>query len=183
MTIFPFRRALNNRRAFFDFGVVSGQIRYMYAGETTKHPVWNKDIKPALLDGCFVAHPAAMIRKDVLLKNAVCWDESFSPCEDYKLWADLMDKTLFRNLDGVLLEYRDAPCNTTHEQHEKMREKSIRVRHIVSARHAWVKQWQKISKRYCLFGIPLLKTVSTRKKTTFYLFSFIPFFKIKKAEG
>lgn len=163
-----------------DVGVVSGQIRYMYGGETTRHPVWNKEIKPTLLYDCLIAHPAAMIRKDVLLKNAIGWDERYSPCEDYKLWADLMDKTLFHNIDGVLLEYRDDPNNTTHMQHEKMQEKSIRVRHIVATRHAWVKSWEKVSKRYRLFGIPVLKTVSSRKKTTFYLFSLIPFFKIKR---
>ena len=91
-----------------------------------------------------------------------------------------MDKTLFHNIDGVLLEYRDDPRNTTHVQHEKMQEKSIRVRYIVSTRHAWVKSWEKVSTQYRLFGIPVLKIVSSCKKTTLYLFDFIPFFKIKR---
>ena len=175
-----FEQQVNFLDAHKDIGVVSGQIHYMHCKETTKHPVRNKEIKPALLLGCLIAHPAAMIRKNILLKNGINWDENYSPCEDYKLWADLIDKTLFHNIDGILLEYRDAPNNTTHLQQEKMQEKSCQIQHIISKCHAWIKQWETVQKRYCLFGVPLLKTVSSRKKMTFYLFSFIPFFKIKK---
>lgn len=163
-----------------DVGVVSGQLHSMHSGAVSKHPVTNKEIKAALLlQGCVIAHPAAMIRKSVLVESHVQWDENYSPCEDYKLWIDLIDKTQFRNIDTVLLEYRDSENNTTHRQSEKMDEKAREIKYAAQQKYGWLLTDCPIQKRVYLLGIPVLKTVRTEKAMTVFLFEFLPVLKIK----
>ena len=163
-----------------DVGVVSGMLHCMHSGIVSAHPVSNEDIKAALLiQGCVIAHPASMIRKKVLTGNGIRWDENFSPCEDYKLWIDLIDKTLFHNIDAVLLDYRDSEDNTTHKQNEKMEEKARRIKSDAQKKHDWILEecvWQK---RVYLLGIPFFKIVRTKKTTSFFLFDVIPVLKTK----
>jgi hypothetical protein len=56
-------------------GVVSANIHYSDKKHPTKHPDMNTiqtEIKTALINEyCYVAHPCAMIRKSVLIDNAV----------------------------------------------------------------------------------------------------------------
>lgn len=85
-----------------------------------RHPENDADIKSKLAEGCYVAHPAAMIRKDVLIENNIFYKEEFSPAEDYKLWIDLMDVTDFYNIQEYLLKYRTFENNTSVLQKEKM---------------------------------------------------------------
>ena len=51
-----------------------------------------------LCHGCYVAHPAAMICKKVMIENNIFYKEEYSPAEDYKLWIDLMQVTNFYNI-------------------------------------------------------------------------------------
>ena len=166
-----------------DVGVVSGLLHCMCSGVTSTHPVSNQDIKAALLlQGCVIAHPAAMIRKSVLVKNNIRWDERFSPCEDYKLWIDLIDKTLFHNIDAVLLEYRDSENNTTHRQNEKMDEKARQIKSEARKKYDWILENCPVQKSVSLLGVPVLKIVKSEKTTKVLLFGFLPVFKIKQKQ-
>lgn len=163
-----------------DVGVVSGQIHSMYSGVTSKHPVSSREIKAALLlQGCVIAYPTVMMRKSVLVDNNIRFDEKASPCEDYKLWIDLIDKTQFYNIDAVLMEYRDRIDNVSHRQSEKMDEKARQIQYEARQKHAWILNDCPLQKRIYLFGIPLLKIIRTEKVLTVLLFEFLPVLKIK----
>lgn len=167
-----------------DCGVVSGQLHAMHSGIVSRHPVSNMEIKRALaVKGCVAAHPAAMIRKKLLVENGIGWDKAFSPCEDYKLWADLIDKCLFHNIDAVLLEYRDDAGNTSHRQCEKMDEKARQIQFEIRTKHGWLMSSVVIEKRFFLFGLLLLKTVVAPKRIKMMLFGFLPLLNIKIKEG
>lgn len=163
-------------------GVVGGQIRSICSGALSCYPLRSADIKTAMLaQECVLMHPTCMIRKKVLLENNVCWDEKFSPCEDYKMWADLIDKTMFHNIDEILLEYRDDVSNTTHKQNEKMQEMTMRIRSILRKEHGWILEsdYNCVKKRFYLLGIPVFKLLKTGRKTRGYLFEILPVFCIK----
>ena len=163
-----------------DVGVVSGQIHSMYSGVTSKHPVSSREIKAALLlQGCVIAYPTVMMRKSVLIDNNIRFDENASPCEDYKLWIDLIDKTQFYNIDAVLMEYRDRPDNVSHRQSEKMDEKARQIQYEARQKYGWLLADCPVQKRIYLFGVPVLKTVQTEKAMTVFLFEFLPVMKIK----
>ena len=163
-----------------DVGVVSGQLHSMHSGAVSKHPVTNKEIKAALLlQGCVIAYPAVMMRKSVLIENNIRFDENASPCEDYKLWIDLIDKTLFHNIGSVVMEYRDRADNVSHRQSEKMDEKAREIKYAAQRKYDWLLKECSVQRRIYLFGIPVLKTVRTEKAMTVFLFEFLPVLKIK----
>ncbi len=167
-----------------DIGVVSASI--IMNQKAHNFPQSDIKIKIALMHDCALKHPAAMIRKEVLLKNNIFYEEEFSPAEDYMLWCRLIKVTKFHNLPDVLLEYRNHKNNTSHNQQEKMRQKTFQIWSFVRKEYPWLyqaylEQGIDIVK---LFGIPLLKIKKNDKKTKVFLFNFIPILKIiKKQEG
>ena len=64
------------------------------------------DLKAQMLFGNCIAHPTAMIRKDVLSLNHITYDESYRHSQDYRLWEQLMPFGKFAKLKDVLLNYR-----------------------------------------------------------------------------
>lgn len=70
--------------------------------------IFRKDVDirgQMLLDSGFV-HPSVIIRKEILDKNMIRYDENFRTAQDYKLWLDLSPYGEFANLKEVLLHYR-----------------------------------------------------------------------------
>ena len=128
---------------------------------------------------CAIMHTTAMIRKSVLIDNDIQYEEQYTPAEDYRLWARLMDVTFFYNIQEVLVEYRYSADNTSHLQHKKMSiaHESIKLQ-ICDKHPAYRKEYERNIRRIRirLFGkIPFIKI----KNKKVLLFDFIPLFKIK----
>ncbi len=162
-----------------EVGVVSGSIKTLVSNKVITKPADNLAIKVNLVRGCAVVHTAAMIRKSVLLHHHIRYEENFSPCEDYMLWARLIDKTMFHNLPEVLVYYRDAEGNTSHLQRDKMIDKDRLIRDVIYRNHPYLSTLRVNTIR--LFGvITLFKIFYTSNKTTYKLFGIIPLFDIKQ---
>lgn len=58
-----------------------------------------------ILESC-IAHPTAMIRREVLSKNHITYDENYRHSQDYRLWEQLMMYGKFAKLKEILLRYR-----------------------------------------------------------------------------
>lgn len=144
-----------------------------------KNPEYDTDIKIRLTDVCAIMHTTAMLRKSILKDHLIEYEEEYSPAEDYRLWGRLMEHTHFHNLQEVLVEYRCAPNNTSHNQSKKMQisHESIKIQicnKFPAYRRAFDKNIRRI--RIRLFGkIPIFKI----KKQWILLFDFIPLLKIK----
>lgn len=163
-----------------DIGVVSSNFVEYYSKKTTNYPINNIDIKSELVNrGCVVCHPAAMIRRNILVDNNICWEDEYSPCEDYMLWAKLVGKTMFYNIKEPLLRYRDHLSNTTHIKQEKMSDKSELIKNYT------LKEYPNYVNRninYSLFGfIPLLRIKKYGNKTKYLLFGFLPIVSSKRS--
>ena len=132
---------------------------------------------------CVVTHPATMIRKCALKECR--YNAFYSPCEDYKLWCDLIDKIEFANLDEVMIEYRDF--ENTSSKNEKLMQMITRL--IVQENK------QKYPNLYnanydtnsanketiiSLFGIPILRVVKNDKIIRVKLFKKLQIFKITR---
>jgi glycosyltransferase involved in cell wall biosynthesis len=110
-------------------GVVSGLMEYF--GEKNyirQYPEYDADIKMYMTDNCSVSHTASMMRKSVLDENDIRYESYFSPGEDYRLFARLMEHTLFYNMQIPLVRYRFFAGQTTHTQAAKM----ARAHHFIS---------------------------------------------------
>lgn len=115
-------------------GVVSSWYQKMYGKRNLvrKRPETNAEIVAAMSEGCAVIHPAAMIRKSVLNQFHIRYEPEFSPAEDYALFARLIGKTEFYNLQEVLLLYRNFNGNTSHKKRQQMRENDAKIKALIA---------------------------------------------------
>ena len=133
-----------------------------------------------------------MIRKSVLEKSGVRYNEEWSPCEDRMLFLDLLPHTCFHNLDDIVLKYVWTGDNTTLRQWQKMYDLPPMI--VVNARTKfpmYYDEWKwnnrtKINtpwiKKIKLFGfIPLIKIKQRGGDKKVYLFNKIVLAKIKKS--
>lgn len=164
-----------------DVGVVSSWLMFFGKDNNVwKTPEYHADICMMLCDNCYIAHTAAMIRKSVLQENNIEYEGFYSPAEDYRLWARLMDVTYFYNIQEVLVKYRWNMENTSYKQSYKTEVGRRAIQMYIRDRHPGLyeefkKNNPNTSFRLRLFGIPLVKI----KNNKIYLFEMIPLFTIK----
>ena len=148
-------------------GVVSGWLEYF--GHDTciwRTPENDFDIKVGLTANCSLAHTAAMMRKSVLIDNNIEYESFYSPAEDYRLWARLMDVTKFHNLQTVLVKYRCFDKNTSVTLANKMEAARTAISLELRNKYpAYYQEYVKYSANGTIFRLRL--------------FGFIPFFKVK----
>lgn len=162
-------------------GVVSGWLQYFGDNNSVwKTPEHDTDIRVMMCDSCYVAHTAAMIRKNILIDNNIEYEEFYTPAEDYQLWARLMDVAHFYNIPDVLVKYRWNGNNTSCHQNDarEIARRAIYTR-VRDLHPGLYNEFKKMSPntmfRLRLFGIPLIKI----KRNKVYLFEFIPVFNIR----
>lgn len=64
------------------------------------------EVYTSLFYGNLIVHPSVMIRKNVLIKNNIFYDERFLCSQDYELWSRLKEFGKFHILNDVCLLYR-----------------------------------------------------------------------------
>lgn len=89
-------------------------------GEDIKERPWllstaDKTIKTELLFSSCFAHPTVMIKKELIVKNKLFYDEKFLHAEDFELWTRMAEYTKFANLKRALLKYRIINDSITRE--------------------------------------------------------------------
>lgn len=66
----------------------------------------NEEIKAYLMLNSSFAHPSVIIRKNILLRNNIFYDENYKQSQDYRLWEQLYNFGKYKNLEERLLKYR-----------------------------------------------------------------------------
>ena len=160
-----------------EIGVVSSNIKIKETNKVSNYPTSNRQIKQKLIEGrCVVLHTAAMIRKSVLTDNNIKYEQAYSPCEDYMLWARLLGKTMFYNFKEPLVLYRDHENNTSHKFSEKMSDKSNMINNFLIKEYPY---FANSNYTIYIFGfLPLIKKKTSGNKVKYLLFGVIPIFKI-----
>lgn len=149
-------------------GVVSGLMEYF--GDKNyirQYPEYDVDIKMWMTDNCAVSHTASMMRKSVLVDNGIEYEEYYTPSEDYRLFARLMEHTKFHNIQTPLVRYRFFAGQTTHVMADRM----ARMHDTIQL---------EFRNKFWAYEVAYKKYVSKRTTFRFYLFGFIPLFKVKK---
>jgi len=80
-------------------------------GEDIKEKPWllssaDKTIKTELLFSSCFAHPTVMIRRELIVKNKLFYNEEFLHAEDFELWTRMVGYAKFANVKRALLKYR-----------------------------------------------------------------------------
>jgi hypothetical protein len=61
-----------------------------------------------------IAHSSVMIRREILLKHDLFYNNEFRTSQDYDLWCRLVSVTKFYRLDEAYLYYRKATDSVFH---------------------------------------------------------------------
>jgi glycosyltransferase involved in cell wall biosynthesis len=88
-----------------------------------------EEIRELLLQANCLAHPAVMMRRDVVLA-AGGYRPAFTACEDYDLWLRLSEHHELSNLQEPLLRYR------SHEDQSSVQKRPVRLLQALAAQHA-----------------------------------------------
>ena len=112
------------------------------------YPLTARESEEMLWFGCPVAHPAVMMRRDVVVEIGG-YRDFFAHCEDYDLWLRISQRAPIRNLDKVVLKYR------VHQDSVSSSKRSEQLLGTYFAQAAWlmrrrgepdpVHQWDKPS--------------------------------------
>lgn len=151
-------------------GVVGSWHGFTNRDKVFKRPVTNKEQKYGIFFECPLHHPATMIRKNVLTKYNIRYREDYFPAEDFKLWADLYDKTEFYNIPEVLFIYRNDYRNTTSNQEELLHNQVNKV--FYDLKISFPEQY-----KIALIRKKLLKHLKIVAKPIQYILSFFALFK------
>lgn len=156
-----------------EVGVVGGGIELMANKKKEFLPTKSVDIKIRLMLKYAIMHPTSMIRKSILQENQISYNALYSPCEDYKLHCDLIDKTEFANLDEVMLHYRNY--ENTSESNSTAMDRIANA--IISENKTKYPELFNIAlnlsseiTRICIFGVPFLKIIKIYNKKHYLLF-------------
>lgn len=76
-------------------------------------------------------HPSVMIKSKIINKNQPLYNENFSPCEDYHLWASLIQENIIINSNKILVNYRSHENNYSKVALYSQKEKNILIRKYV----------------------------------------------------
>lgn len=101
-----------------DYGLISSYYESFRVGffgikkRVRKLPLNDKQIKVNLLFFNVICCPSAMIRKNVIIKNNLFFDEKLRMSEDFDLWKKISKVSKIANIGEVLLRYRKHPNNT-----------------------------------------------------------------------
>lgn len=162
-------------------GVVGCWIERFPNTKIVRLPQNNSSIEQYLMQGCAIAHTAAVIRKNILPTKP--YEKQFTPAEDYALWCRLIGQTQFYNIPKVLMKYRWHDNNTSKIQSQKMKKATRIIRNRVRTKHPeiWNDVCQKAphSIRLKLFGfIPIGKFIQSGN-TPCKILKYLPFIKTK----
>jgi glycosyltransferase involved in cell wall biosynthesis len=117
-----------------DYGIVGSFTETIANGDNSQlweYPVEDNDIRIYTIVNSPFVHPAVMIRKDVLERNHLTYIPTFEPCEDYKLWVDLLKVSKGKNIAEPLLYYRLHEAQTISLKRDALIKNSNKVRQEV----------------------------------------------------
>ena len=164
-------------------GVVSGLIQlFGEKDEVWKQPEYDIDIKIAMTENCVIAHTASMLRRNILVQNNIRYEDYYTPAEDYRLFARLMEYTHFYNLQNVLVKYRWFNENTSNVQKKRMLQMHDEIQlDLVNKFPEYRRVWLRSVSRQTVFKVMLFDFIPLIKirRQWVYLFGIIPLLKIK----
>lgn len=166
-----------------DVGVVGTWCQCIVHNVKWNSLTQHEDIERDLFFGCTIKHPAAMLRKSVLVQHGIRYEEYYSPSEDYALWCRLIGKTRFAVIAEELFLYRDHDTRTSCRQAKKMAQAIIKVHEFVRADHPLL--WRRAQihstslKKIKVFGIPFFYIYEKENMQWCRLWDIIPLYSIK----
>jgi len=71
-----------------------------------------------------IAQSSVMVRRDIIVRNGLCYRQDHVPAEDYNLWTELSRFTRMCRLPDILIYYRVLPGSAFHTKRKYALDKS-----------------------------------------------------------
>lgn len=115
-----------------DYGLVGGYMQLHPSGTVVRVPTSDEELKATMLFHNPFVHPAVMIRKSILIRHQLTYDESLFAAEDEGLWFRIAQYCKIANLPEVLVKYRvhDQQVSTVRKTQQQNTSRQIKVRKI-----------------------------------------------------
>jgi len=112
-----------------DVACCGGWIRSFGTGpaQTQSFPSGAENLKAFSLFYTPFAHPTVLFRREWFSREALRYDGSFYPTEDYELWSRVLQKFPCDNLSQVLIDYRVHENSMTGGEWPEMDAQTIRI--------------------------------------------------------
>ncbi len=112
-------------------GVVVSGTAYKILGTDTiiKMPLTYEEAKVVSIMQVPVAHPTVIMRRSVLNKYHLLYNEELEPAEDYDLWTRILEIGRIENLRDVLLLYRRHTAQESITKYNRLIEAAISIRY------------------------------------------------------
>ncbi|MDE6810508.1 MAG: glycosyltransferase, partial [Muribaculaceae bacterium] len=115
--------------------IASSALAYEWDGDNVVGKVYRPTTPQSIKEYIFTSspfiHPLLIIRRDILEKYSIKYDESFRVSQDYKLAADLIEIGTIANIDDYLLKYRISRTQISNRkgleqvENDKLRRRKI----------------------------------------------------------
>lgn len=98
-----------------------------------EYPLTHEAIQVKLLTGTPLAHPSVMMRKSILEKYDLYYNETYTVSQDYELWYRASKSTRLANISRPLLKYRihSQQVSETKKQNQRLLADAIREKQLV----------------------------------------------------
>ena len=164
-----------------EVGVVGGGIELMSSKRQEFCPAKSEDIKLRLMHKFSIMHPTSMMRSSLFKENKLYYKAFYSPCEDYKLHCDLIERTEFANLNEIMLYYRNYE-NTSEQSSAKMDKITEAIISENQQKYPELFELARLLRmssetKIDILGLPLFKITYNYPYTKLYFLA-IPLFKI-----
>jgi glycosyltransferase involved in cell wall biosynthesis len=98
-------------------------------------PETDKDIFTRFfIHGNSIAHPSVMMRKNIIEKHRISYNQSLEPAEDYDMWIRISEVAELYNIQEPLLEYR------WHTSNESVLKKEKQDNHVYTIRESFFRK-------------------------------------------
>ena len=113
-----------------EIGVCGSWVKIIGLGKKfiNKYSQKHEEARAYLLFNTPFAHPAVIIRKDILEKYKLEYDENYKHAEDYELWSRVIEHTRISNIPKVLLHYRMHPESVSKKNSSIQADNSNKIR-------------------------------------------------------
>lgn len=117
-------------------GIAGTWFELMGTGQVIKHPADHESIRTTLFHYSALGHPTVMMRKDLMIKHGLLYNEEYMHAEDYELWTRCAEYFELANIQEVLLIYRD------HANQVSNRYAQIQKTHVRKVREGLLKRME-----------------------------------------
>lgn len=104
-----------------EIGICGTWYKVPAKNKIVQHPIFHQGIITALFKDNAIGHPTSILRKEVITRYNLFYNERFLASQDYDLWVRAANVTLLANIPEVLVLYRlhDKQVSSLKKRNQK----------------------------------------------------------------